>query len=97
MVSNDWIYFSLRNGLVDICDGLATFIKKWKHEFFFVDATVFTGSMCFGGITYRVSEPSPNLSTEEQIIVDRLTTNFVKWAGPDDEMLEMAGLGYVRV
>lgn len=35
MSNSDWVSFSLRHGLVELCDGLPTSIKYWKEEFFF--------------------------------------------------------------
>ncbi|CAH1415949.1 unnamed protein product [Lactuca virosa] len=90
MVSNDWISFSFRHGLINIYDGLASYIKKWKQEFFFVDASAFGGPMCFGDIADRDCNHDPKLTPEEHFVVDRLTVNFMKWVDPGEEMLEIA-------
>ncbi|CAI9301178.1 unnamed protein product [Lactuca saligna] len=41
--TKDWVYFSLRCGGISICNGLPSFITKWKEEFFFVYASAIAG------------------------------------------------------
>ncbi|CAH1421283.1 unnamed protein product [Lactuca virosa] len=85
------VYISLsRHGLVEICDGLRTSIKYWKEDIFFVHASTFPGPMVYGASTNRVVGPSPELTLEEQSVVDRLSENFVKCTDTKEIMLGMA-------
>ncbi|CAH1451940.1 unnamed protein product [Lactuca virosa] len=88
MSNGDWVCFSLRHGLLKICDGLPTSIKYWNEEFFFVHASNFVVRIFYGATADRVADPSPDLSLEEQSIAGRLSENFVKWVDPKDIMLE---------
>ncbi|CAI9263231.1 unnamed protein product [Lactuca saligna] len=45
MSNGDLVSFSLCHGLVELCDGLPTFVKGWKEEFFFVYTSSFPGLM----------------------------------------------------
>ncbi|CAH1426459.1 unnamed protein product [Lactuca virosa] len=78
MSNEDWVSFSLRHGLVEICDGLLTFIKYWKEEFFFVHASSFSGSMAYDATTDRVTDPVSKVSPDEKLITERLSDNFVQ-------------------
>ena len=75
MSNGDWISFSLRRGLVDICDALPTFVNYWKEELFFVSSIAFTGAMGYGATSNRFTDPSPNLIPEEQCTIDLLSEN----------------------
>ncbi|CAH1416892.1 unnamed protein product [Lactuca virosa] len=44
----DWVTFSSRQGVVNICIGLSESIKLWKEELFFVDSSAFLFPMYFG-------------------------------------------------
>ncbi|CAH1445589.1 unnamed protein product [Lactuca virosa] len=89
MSNGDWVFFSLRHGLVELCDDLPTSIKYWKDEFFFVDAFTFSGPMAYDATADRATDPVPELSSDEQLITERLSDNFVRWVDPDKEMLGM--------
>ncbi|CAI9275074.1 unnamed protein product [Lactuca saligna] len=92
MSNGDWVYFSLRHGLVEICNGLRTSIKYWKEEFFFVHASSFSSPMAYGATTDRVVDPILKLSPNKQLIAKRLSDNFVKWADPNEAILGMASM-----
>ncbi|CAH1447625.1 unnamed protein product [Lactuca virosa] len=92
MSNGDWVSFSLRHGLVDLCDGLPTSIKYWKEEFLYIHSSAFFGSMAYGAIADRVSDPTHELSLDEILITERLASNFVRWADPDEAVLGMAGM-----
>ncbi|CAI9297879.1 unnamed protein product [Lactuca saligna] len=86
------VSFSLRHGLVELCDGLPTSIKYWKEEFFFVHSFSFSGPMEYGAAVDRVVDPTLELSPDELLITNRLESNFVRWAVPDEVVLGMAGM-----
>ncbi|CAH1438017.1 unnamed protein product [Lactuca virosa] len=87
MSSGDWVSFSLRHCLVEICDGLPTSIKYWTEEFFFIASTAFFGPTAYGD---KAVNPSPDLNPEKQSIVDLLSENYVKWTRVDEVTLGMA-------
>lgn len=55
---------------MEICDDLHTSIKYSKEEFLYVIASAFAGPMVYGVTADRAADPSPDLSPEEQIIVN---------------------------
>lgn len=77
---------------MEICDDLHTSIKYSKEEFFYVVASAFACPMVFGVTADRAADPSPDLSHEEQSIVNHLSENFVKWTNPEEVMLGMVGI-----
>ncbi|CAH1445532.1 unnamed protein product [Lactuca virosa] len=77
---------------MELCDGLPTSIKYWKEEFFFVHVFVFSEPMVFGATVDRVVDPVPELSTEEHVLVDRLSENYVKWSDPKEVVVGMDGM-----
>ncbi|CAH1417970.1 unnamed protein product [Lactuca virosa] len=91
MSNGDWVSFSLRHGLVEICDGLPTSIKYWKEEFFFVHVSAFSSPMAYATAD-RAADPSPELSSDEQLITERSSDNFVRWVDPDEVTLGMADM-----
>ncbi|CAH1421133.1 unnamed protein product [Lactuca virosa] len=92
MSNGDWVSFSLRHGLMELCDVLPTSIKYWKEEFFFVHASSFSDPMAYGATADRVADLVPELSPDELLITERLASNFVRWAVPDEAVLGMAGM-----
>lgn len=78
MSNEDWVSFSLRHGLVELCEGLPTFIKYWRDEFFYVHSSAFSGPMVYGATADRVVDPAPKLSPDEMLITERLASNFVR-------------------
>ncbi|CAH1412147.1 unnamed protein product [Lactuca virosa] len=92
MARGDWVSISLHSNGINICYGLPTSIKKWKTEFFFVEASFFSVTMQFGSLLNRLHDPNPELTIDEQLTVDRLVANYVKWSDPDDSLLKLANL-----
>ncbi|KAL4581969.1 hypothetical protein LXL04_006503 [Taraxacum kok-saghyz] len=90
--AGDWISFTRRQGVDDICDGIPSSIKRWKPEFIFVDAGEFSPSMVFGDHKNRVVDHPPDLTAAQQALIDQMVANPVKWSDPDELMLGMAGL-----
>lgn len=90
MESGDWISFPLPSGVIEIHDGLSTSIKKWKTEFFFVDASSFKVAMHFESLINRDHGPNPELTVDDQYTIDRLVANYIKWYDPDDSILQLA-------
>ncbi|KAL4564951.1 hypothetical protein LXL04_029029 [Taraxacum kok-saghyz] len=90
--AGDWVSFTRRQGIDDICDGIPSSIKKWKPEFIFVDAKEFSPDMEFGDHKNRVVDHPPELTTAQHLLVDQMVANPVKWSDPDELMLGMAGL-----
>ncbi|CAI9269753.1 unnamed protein product [Lactuca saligna] len=90
MESGDWISFPLPSGVIEIHDGLPTSIKKWKTEFFFVDASSFKVAMHFESLINRDHGPNPELTVDDQYTIDRLVANYIKWYDPDDSILQLA-------
>lgn len=37
-------------------------------------------------------DPTPDHTTNEQVAIDRLVANYIKWYEPDDSILVLAGL-----
>ncbi|CAH1421617.1 unnamed protein product [Lactuca virosa] len=92
MSNGDWVSFALRHGFVELFDGLPTSIKYWKEEFFFIHASAFSSPMAYGDIADRATDPIPELSSDDQLITERLSDNFVRWVGPNEEMMGMASM-----
>ncbi|KAL4562380.1 hypothetical protein LXL04_034582 [Taraxacum kok-saghyz] len=90
--AGDWISFTRRQGVDDICDGIPSSIKRWKPEFIFVDAGEFSPNMIFGDYKNKVVDPPPDLTAAQQVLIDQMIANPVKWSDPDELMLGMAGL-----
>ncbi|KAL4589478.1 hypothetical protein LXL04_002385 [Taraxacum kok-saghyz] len=90
--AGDWVSFTRRQGIDDICDGIPSSIKKWKPEFIFVDANEFSPDMEFGDHKNRVVDHPPELTAAQHLLVDQMVANPVKWSDPDELMLGMAGL-----
>ncbi|KAL4589793.1 hypothetical protein LXL04_002703 [Taraxacum kok-saghyz] len=90
--AGDWVSFTRRQGIDDICDGIPSSIKKWKPEFIFVDAKEFSPDMEFGNHKNRAVDHPPELTTAQHVLVDQMVANPVKWSDPDELMLGMAGL-----
>ncbi|KAL4588110.1 hypothetical protein LXL04_000989 [Taraxacum kok-saghyz] len=90
--AGDWISFTRRQGVDDICDGIPSSIKRWKPEFIFVDAVEFSPNMVFGDYKNKVVDPPPDLTAAQQVLIDQMIANPVKWSDPDELMLGMAGL-----
>ncbi|CAH1415716.1 unnamed protein product [Lactuca virosa] len=76
MSNGYWVSFSLRHGLMELCDGIPTFIKYWKEEFFFVHTSAFSGPMAYGASTDRVFDPVPELSPDGPLVTEKLSDNF---------------------
>ncbi|KAL4571997.1 hypothetical protein LXL04_018765 [Taraxacum kok-saghyz] len=87
-----WVSFTRRQGVDEICDGIPSSIKKWKPEFLFVDAREFSPNMVFGEHKNRAVDHPPELTLAQQLLVDQMVVNPVKWSDPDELMLGMAGL-----
>ncbi|CAH1448422.1 unnamed protein product [Lactuca virosa] len=77
MSNGDWVSFSLRHGLVELCDGLPTSIKYWKEEFVFVHSSAFSGPMAYSATADTVADHVPELSPDELLIIEKLSANFV--------------------
>ncbi|KAL4554065.1 hypothetical protein LXL04_039821 [Taraxacum kok-saghyz] len=92
LVTGDWVTFTRRHSVDDMCDGLPSSIKKWKPEFMFVDAKEFGAGMTFGEHKNRAVDHPPELSVEQKLLADQMVANSVKWSDPDEVMLGMAGL-----
>ncbi|KAL4578389.1 hypothetical protein LXL04_014512 [Taraxacum kok-saghyz] len=92
LVTGDWVTFTRRQGLDDICDGLPTSIKRWKPEFLFVSDKEFSADMVFGEHKNRAVDHPPELTAEQKVLSDQMVVNAVKWSDPDEVMLGMAGL-----
>ncbi|CAH1426554.1 unnamed protein product [Lactuca virosa] len=92
MVRSDWVYFSLRYGAIEISDKLPTSIKKWKTEFFFVDASPFGVPTHFENLLNRDHDSNLELTIDDQSTIDSLVANYVKWSDPNDSILELVGL-----
>ncbi|KAL4572952.1 hypothetical protein LXL04_019741 [Taraxacum kok-saghyz] len=90
--AGDWVSFTRRQGIDDICDGIPSSIKKWKPEFIFVDAKEFSPDMEFSDHKNRAVDHPPELTTAHHLLVDQMVANPVKWSDPDELMLGMAGL-----
>ncbi|KAL4574893.1 hypothetical protein LXL04_021733 [Taraxacum kok-saghyz] len=76
----------------DICDGIPSSIKRWKPEFIFVDVGEFSPDMDFGDHKNRAVDYPPDLTSAQQVLIDQMMANPVKWSDPDELMLGMAGL-----
>ncbi|KAL4567937.1 hypothetical protein LXL04_023533 [Taraxacum kok-saghyz] len=92
LVTGDWVTFTRRQGLDDICDGLPTSIKRWKPEFLFISDKEFSADMIFGEFKNRAVDHPPELTAEQKVLADQMVVNVVKWSNPDEVMLGMAGL-----
>ncbi|KAL4560341.1 hypothetical protein LXL04_032491 [Taraxacum kok-saghyz] len=90
--TGDWVSFTRRQGIDDICDGIPSSIKKWKPEFIFVDANQFSPDMVFGDHKNRAVDHPPELTSAQQCLIDQMVAHPVKWSDPDELMLGMAGL-----
>ncbi|KAL4584901.1 hypothetical protein LXL04_009511 [Taraxacum kok-saghyz] len=90
--TGDWVSFTRRQGIDDICDGIPSSIKKWKPEFIFVDAKQFSPDMVFGDHKNRAVDHPPKLTSAQQCLIDQMVAHPVKWSDPDELMLGMAGL-----
>ncbi|KAL4567567.1 hypothetical protein LXL04_023155 [Taraxacum kok-saghyz] len=90
--AGDWDSFTRRQGIDDICDGIPSSIKKWKPEFIFVDAKEFSPNMVFGDHKNRAVDHPPELTPDQQVLIDQMVANPVKWSDPDELMLRMDGL-----
>ncbi|KAL4569636.1 hypothetical protein LXL04_025278 [Taraxacum kok-saghyz] len=90
--TGDWVSFTRRQGIDDICDGVPSSIKKWKLEFIFVDAKQFSPDMVFGDHKNRAVDHPPELTSAQQCLIDQMVAHPVKWSDPDELMLGMAGL-----
>ncbi|KAL4555772.1 hypothetical protein LXL04_038400 [Taraxacum kok-saghyz] len=90
--AGDWVSFTRRQGVDEICDNLPSFIKRWKPEFLFVDAGEFSPNMVFGEHKNRAVDHPPELTSAQRLLVDQMVVNPVKWSDPDELMLGMAGL-----
>ncbi|KAL4574618.1 hypothetical protein LXL04_021453 [Taraxacum kok-saghyz] len=90
--AGDWISFTRRQGIDDICDGIPSSIKKWKPEFICVDAGEVSPNMVFGNHKNRAVDHPPDLTSAQQVLIDQMVANPVKWSDPDELMLGMAGL-----
>ncbi|KAL4579807.1 hypothetical protein LXL04_015974 [Taraxacum kok-saghyz] len=90
--AGDWVSFTRRQGVDEICDNLLSSIKRWKPEFLFVDAGEFSPNMVFGEHKNRAVDHPPELTSAQQLLVDQMVVNPVKWSDPDVLMLGMAGL-----
>lgn len=77
MVTNDWVPLFLRHGAIETCDGLPTFIKKWKPEYFSMDVSVFGGPMHFEDPPSGEHDQGPELINEERSVIDRLVEIFL--------------------
>ncbi|KAL4554520.1 hypothetical protein LXL04_039351 [Taraxacum kok-saghyz] len=90
--TGDWVSFTRRQGIDDICDGIPSSIKKWKPEFIFVDAKQFSPGMAFADHKNRAVDHPPELTSAQQCLIDQMVAHPVKWSDPDELMLGMAGL-----
>ncbi|KAL4588279.1 hypothetical protein LXL04_001162 [Taraxacum kok-saghyz] len=90
--TRDWVSFTRRQGIDDICDRLPSSIKKWKPEFLFVDVKEFSPNMVFGEHKNKAVDHPPELTPAQQLLIDQMVVNPVKWSDPDELMLGMAGL-----
>ncbi|KAL4568738.1 hypothetical protein LXL04_024353 [Taraxacum kok-saghyz] len=90
--AGDWVSFTRRQGIDDICDGIPSSIKKWKPEFIFVDAKELKPDIDFGDHKNRAVDHPPELTAAQHVLVDQMVANPVKWSDPDELMLRMAGL-----
>ncbi|KAL4591540.1 hypothetical protein LXL04_004509 [Taraxacum kok-saghyz] len=90
--AGDWVSFTRRQGVDEICDEILSSIKKWKPEFLFLDAGEFSLNMVFGEHKNRAVDHPPELTPAQQLLVDQMVVNPVKWSDPDELMLGMAGL-----
>lgn len=69
-MSHDWISFSFRKDRINICDTLSTSIKKWKKEYFFVDAIAFAGPIKFANLADREFDPTLELNSKENLVIE---------------------------
>ncbi|CAH1437227.1 unnamed protein product [Lactuca virosa] len=92
MVTKDWVSFSLRRGGIDIRDGLLTSIKKWKEEFFFIDASAIATQRQFGNLAKRDLDPAPELTIAKHDVIKRLIASDLFWFDPDESTLSLADL-----
>ncbi|KAL4575577.1 hypothetical protein LXL04_022425 [Taraxacum kok-saghyz] len=90
--AGDWVSFTRRQGVDEICDNLPSSIKRWKPEFLFVDAGEFSTNMVFGEHKNRAVDHPPELTSAQQLLVDQMVVNPVKWSDPNELMLGMDGL-----
>lgn len=91
MSNGEWVSFSLRHGLVELCEGLSTSIKYWKEHFFYVHSSTFSSPMAYGATADRVADPDPEFSLDEMLITEMLASNIVRWVDHDEVLLGMAG------
>ncbi|KAL4582713.1 hypothetical protein LXL04_007272 [Taraxacum kok-saghyz] len=90
LVTGDWVTFTRRQGLDDICDGLPTLIKR-NYDIPRRDKE-FSTDMIFGEHKNRAVDHPPELTAEQKVLADQMVVNAVKWSDPDEVMLGMAGL-----
>ncbi|CAH1422237.1 unnamed protein product [Lactuca virosa] len=67
-------------------------VRTMKEEFFFVHSSAFSGPIAYDATADKVVDPIPELSPDEQLIMERLSDNFVRWVDPDEAILGMAGV-----
>ena len=90
--SGNWLSFSKRAGVTELCLGLPSSVKHWKGEFFFLKSSVYPDSVVLGRLGTRSSDRPRALSPEEQVLADRLADNVVWWRDPDETTLALGGL-----
>ncbi|KAL4568404.1 hypothetical protein LXL04_024016 [Taraxacum kok-saghyz] len=74
--AGDWVSFTRRQGVDEICDGIPSSIKKWKPEFLFVDVGEFSPNMVFGEHKNKAVDHLPELTPSQQLLVDQMKRKF---------------------
>ncbi|KAL4568435.1 hypothetical protein LXL04_024048 [Taraxacum kok-saghyz] len=78
-----WVSFYKRASVSELCLGLSNSLKKWKPEFFFVKSDAYPFPMTISDLSSRKSDPTPELSVHERVLVDRYSTYALWWTDPD--------------
>ncbi|KAL4571396.1 hypothetical protein LXL04_018155 [Taraxacum kok-saghyz] len=87
-----WISISKRPFVNELCLGLSNSLKKWKPEFFFVKSEAYPFPMTISDLSSRKSDPIPELTANERVLVDRYSSYALWWTDPDEVILGLAGL-----
>jgi len=94
-VSADVVTFPLRQARKVICVGIPDSVKKWKEEFFLVKSEAFYSDMTFTVLKGRDPDTAPELTSEQTLLMSKLTAFVAKWYDPDEVLLGMADVSSV--